>query len=227
MNRSGVNGERTNGAARSQSQGEIRLDTNAEAERLRGDERARRLEQARMEGIEEARVEEQRRRQVEEARSQQQRLQAEARARMEAEKNMSQAKKYEAVNNAIASSDDKYVPPQTVLDSKSLSPLLEQVDGPSLLEYEGKEATYTGRSTKVYGGSALDVPIRVSAPGSIIEYTIDKKSYDFGLGITAKLDQGGTTIVKVRCRNDPRKVVIFYLLSSSYTCLMILHCSYL
>jgi hypothetical protein len=67
-----------------------------------------------------------------------------------------------------------------------------------MFEYEGREKTYSGRSTKIYGGSALDVPIRVSAPGSIVEYTIEKKSYDFGLGITAKLDQGGATVVKVR-----------------------------
>jgi hypothetical protein len=190
----------------SSRQGEITLETNSEVERARADERARRLEQARMEGIEEARVEEQRRRMAEEARSQQQRLQAEARARIEAEKNMSEAKKFEAVNKAISASDDNYVPPQTVLDSKSLNPLLEQVDGPSLVKYDGKEATYSGRSTKVYGGSTLDIPIRVSAPGSIVEYTIEKKSYDFGLGIIAKLDQGGTTIVKVRYRNEFKSV---------------------
>lgn len=188
-------------------QGDIRLDTSAEAERIRSDERARRLEQARMEGIEEARLEEQRRRQTEETRLQQQRLQTEARARMEAERNMSKAKKYEAVNKAIAASDDNYVPPQTVLDSKSSNPLLEQVDGPSLLKYEGKEATYSGRSTKIYGGSTLDVPIRVTAPGSIVEYTIEKKSYDFGLGIIAKLDQGGTTVVKPMLPFDGKDVV--------------------
>jgi len=234
MNRSGVNGEIMSGASfngvapsgnnnnrgssggfrsgsmqkpTSSRQGEITLETNSEVERARADERARRLEQARMEGIEEARVEEQRRRMAEEARSQQQRLQAEARARMEAEKNMSEAKKFEAVNKAISASDGNYVPPQTVLDSKSLNPLLEQVDGPSLLKYDGKEATYSGRSTKVYGGSTLDIPIRVSAPGSIVEYTIEKKSYDFGLGIIAKLDQGGTTIVKPMIPFDGKDVM--------------------
>jgi len=188
-------------------QGEVRLETSAEAERVRANKRARRLEQAQMEGIEEARVEEQRRRQAEEVRSQQQRLQTEALARMEGEKNMSNAKKYEAVNKAIAASDDNYVPPQTVLDSRSPNPLLEQVDGPSLLKYEGKGATYTGRSTKVYGGSTFDVPIRVTAPGSIVEYTIEKKSYDFGLGIIAKLDQGGTTVVKPMTPFDGKDVI--------------------
>jgi len=76
-----------------------------------------------------------------------------------------------------------------------------------MFEYEGKEATYTGRSTKIYGGSTLDAPIRVSAPGSIVEYTIEKKSYDFGLGITAKLDQGGATVVKPMTPFDGKDVV--------------------
>lgn len=213
IERSGVNGEMMNGVSLngagssrnnyngfsgSSRQGEIILETNAETKRIRSDERARRLEQARMVGIEEARIEEQRRSEADEARAQQQWLQAEARARMEAEKKMSEAKKFEAVNKAIATSDENYVPPKTVLDSKSIDPLFEQIDGPSLWNYEKKEATYTGRSTKIYGGSVLDVPIRVSAPGSIVEYTIEKKSYDFGLGIVAKLDQGGSTVVKVR-----------------------------
>jgi len=212
INNSGVNGARisrnnNSGFSGSSRQDEIILETNAEAERIRADERARRLEQARMVGMQEARIEEQRRSEVEQARAQQQRLQAEARARTEAEKNMSEAKKFEAVNKAIAASDGSYVPPKRVLDSKSISPLLEQVDGPSLLNYESKEATYTGRSTKVYGGSTLDVPIRVSAPGSVVEYTIEKKSYDFGLGIVAKLDQGGTTVVKPTAPFDGKDVV--------------------
>lgn len=191
----------------SSRQGEVRLETNVEVERVRANERARRLEQARMAGIEEARIEEQRRRNTEEERSQQQRLQAEARARTEAEKNMSEAKKYEAVNKAIVASDVSYKPPQTVLDSKSLGPLLAQVDGPSLFKYNGEEAVYSGRSTKIYGGSTLDIPIRVSAPGSIVEYTIEKKSYDFGLGIVAKLEQGGTTVVKPMQPFDGKDVV--------------------
>jgi hypothetical protein len=202
-----VESRNNRGFSGSSRQGEIRLETNAEAERIRSDERARRLEQARMVGMEEARIEEERRSEMEEARAQQQRLQAEARARIEAEKNMSEAKKFEAVNKAIAASDDNYIPPKSVLDSKSPSPLLEQVDGPSLLKYEKKDATYSGRSTKIYGGSTLDVPIRVSAPGSIVEYTIEKKSYDFGLGIVAKLDQGGTTVVKPTALFDGTDVV--------------------
>jgi hypothetical protein len=94
-------------------------------------------------------------------------------------------------------SSRSYVPPETVLDSLSIDAILEQVDGPSMYEFEGKEATYTGKSVKVYGTSSLDVPIRITAPGSIVEYTIEKKTYDFGLGITARLDQGGVTVVKV------------------------------
>eukprot|EP00539_Tryblionella_compressa_P019785 CAMPEP_0178871246 /NCGR_PEP_ID=MMETSP0747-20121128/7504_1 /TAXON_ID=913974 /ORGANISM="Nitzschia punctata, Strain CCMP561" /LENGTH=216 /DNA_ID=CAMNT_0020538413 /DNA_START=13 /DNA_END=660 /DNA_ORIENTATION=+ len=109
---------------------------------------------------------------------------------------MSAENRNQALNKAIADSDDNYVPPETVLDSLSPEAFLEQVDGPSMYRYEAKEATYTGRSVKVYGESSLDVPIRITAPGSVVEYTVEKRSYDFGLGITAKLDQGGITVVK-------------------------------
>lgn len=199
-----VNGNR---AVIDGSSGGIRLDTNAEDERLRSDERARRLEHVRMEGIGEARLEGQRRRQMDLEQIQQQRLQIESRARMEAERKNLEVKKYETVNSARINSDYNYVPPKTVLDSKSIGPLLEQIDGPLMYDYESKESTYTGRSTKIYGGSTLDIPIRVSAPGSIVEYTIEKKSYDFGLGITAKLDQGGATVVKPMARFDGNDVV--------------------
>ena len=187
---------------------EIRLDTDAEAERLRLDERARRLEQARMEGINEARREEQQRRQ-EAVIMEQQRQQAEQKRRQEAQimeqqRQQAEYRRVEATNNAIAASDDSYIPPQTVLDSKSLGPLLEQVDGPSMFEYEGKEKEYSSRTTKVFGTSTLDIPVRVVAPGSIVEYTIEKKKYDFGLGISAKLDQGGVTVVKVRLSKRSR-----------------------
>lgn len=160
-----------------------------------------------MEGIGEARLEGQRRRQMDLEQIQQQRLQIESRARMEAERKNLEVKKYETVNSARINSDYNYVPPKTVLDSKSIGPLLEQIDGPLMYDYESKESTYTGRSTKIYGGSTLDIPIRVSAPGSIVEYTIEKKSYDFGLGITAKLDQGGATVVKPMARFDGNDVV--------------------
>ena len=76
-------------------------------------------------------------------------------------------------------------------------PLLEQVDGPNLYQYDETEKVYSGRAVKVMAESSLDIPIRISAPGSIVEYTVEKKSYDFNLGITAKLDQGGTAVVKV------------------------------
>jgi hypothetical protein len=59
-----------------------------------------------------------------------------------------------------------------------------------MLVYEDKEATYTGRSCKVYG-----VPIRISAPGSIVEYTFEQESFDIGFGIIANLDQGVFTTV--------------------------------
>jgi hypothetical protein len=150
-------------------------------------EQARRLEEARREGIEEARREAQRRNQS-----------MSGRFGAQAELNNGSGQKLDkALLNAIKSSDEAYKPPQVILDAPSISPLLEQVDGPNLYQYDETEKVYSGRAVKVMGESSLDIPIRISAPGSIVEYTVEKKSYDFNLGITAKLDQGGAAVVKV------------------------------
>jgi hypothetical protein len=37
----------------------------------------------------------------------------------------------------------------------------------------------------------------VSSPGSVVEYSVENKQYDFGFGITAEREEG-LTIVKVR-----------------------------
>jgi hypothetical protein len=148
--------------------------------------RAQELEQARREGIEEARREEQRRRQANRGAFGQ-----------SGGNSMSGSSLDKALLNAIRASDEGYKPPQAILDAPTIGPLLEQVDGPNLYQYDETEKTYSGRAVKVMGESSVDIPIRISTPGSIVEYTIEKKSYDFNLGITAKLDQGGTAIVKV------------------------------
>lgn len=160
----------------------------SDLEQRRAQEQARRLEEARKEGIEEARREEEKRRQA---------IQADqTRLRRSQNTNMSDAMRDKALQDAIQASDENYKPPRTVLDAPTVFPLLEQVDGPNLYQYDETEKTYSGRAVKVMAESSLDIPIRVSTPGSIVEYTIEKKSYDFNLGITAKLDQGGTAVVK-------------------------------
>jgi hypothetical protein len=80
---------------------------------------------------------------------------------------------------------------------------LQQVDGPSLADYfdensaAGKESVYVGRSVPIAAGGSLTIPIQVSSPGSVVEYSVENKQYDFGFGITAEREEG-VTIVKVR-----------------------------
>ena len=73
--------------------------------------------------------------------------------------------------------------------------LLQQVDGCSLEEYEGKESVYMGHSVPMR--SKITIPIHVMAPGSVMEYAMESKFYDISFGITAKWEEG-VTIVKVR-----------------------------
>lgn len=108
-----------------------------------------------------------------------------------------QALEARAVAEATATADAAYVPSPSLLNATTAAPLLSQVDGPSLADYEGKESVYVGRSVPVSAGGTLTIPIQVSTPGSVVEYAVENKQYDFGFGITAEREEG-VTIVKVR-----------------------------
>ena len=102
-----------------------------------------------------------------------------------------------AVAEATASADDSFKPAPSLLNASSPEALLQQVDGPTLEGYNGKESVYVGKSVPVALRSKLEVPINVSAPGSVVEYAIESKSYDIGFGVTAEREEG-ITVVKVR-----------------------------
>lgn len=108
-----------------------------------------------------------------------------------------------AVAEATASADAAYTPSASLMNAVSAEPLLQQVDGPSLADYydpnspAGKESIYVGRSVPIAAGGSLTIPIQVSSPGSVVEYSVENKQYDFGFGITAEREEG-LTIVKVR-----------------------------
>lgn len=101
-----------------------------------------------------------------------------------------------AVAEATATADDSFTPSPSLLNAATPEPLLLQVDGPSLKEYEGKESVYVGRSVPVAVRTKLTVPIHVTAPGSVVEYAVESKFYDISFGITAEREEG-VTIVKV------------------------------
>merc|ERR1712238_52733 len=91
-------------------------------------------------------------------------------------------------------SDLSYQPSDKVLASISL--LMNEIAGPSLYKYDAKEVYFTGRDVGINAETTLSIPIRVSNPGTIVEFSIERKSYDFGFGITAILDDG--QVVKVK-----------------------------
>lgn len=76
--------------------------------------------------------------------------------------------------------------------------IMKQVDGlRDLSDYEEKESIYVGRSVPIAAGGALEIPIQVGTPGSVVEYAVENKQYDFGFSITAERDDS-VTLVKVR-----------------------------
>jgi hypothetical protein len=89
------------------AQQDVQLSGNPQIDWQRSDERSRRLEQARREGIEEARQEEEERRAVEQARMEEARRQGEQQARIQEAARMSEEKRSQAISNAISTSDDK------------------------------------------------------------------------------------------------------------------------
>jgi hypothetical protein len=101
-----------------------------------------------------------------------------------------------AVEDAIANADNSFTPTPSLLNAADPNALLQQVDGPDLSNYEVKESVYVGMSVPVALRAVSEVPIHVTAPGSIVEYTIETKHYDICFGVLAEREEG-VTIVKV------------------------------
>ena len=109
-----------------------------------------------------------------------------------------QALEAKAVAEATATADAQYVPSVSLMNSNDPNAILEQVDGlRNLSEYQDKESVYVGRSVPITAGGSLEIPIQVGTPGSVVEYAVENKHYDFGFSITAERDES-VTIVKVR-----------------------------
>lgn len=94
----------------------------------------------------------------------------------------------------ITQTDELYTPAEHVYASTAL--LMKEVMGPSLENYSAKEGFFSERDATVHAGNTLSVPVRVSTPGTIVEFSIEKKSYDFGFAITAFMDGG--TVEKIK-----------------------------
>eukprot|EP00536_Pseudo-nitzschia_multiseries_P002940 jgi/Psemu1/236216/estExt_Genewise1.C_420003 len=101
----------------------------------------------------------------------------------------------------ITKIDELYTPNEQVFANTAL--LLKEVMGPSLENYSGKEAFFSERDATVQAGNTLSVPVRISTPGTVVEFSIEKKSYDFGFGISAFMDEG--KVAKIREMTTFRK----------------------
>ncbi len=101
-----------------------------------------------------------------------------------------------AVAEATANADDSFTPSPSLLNASSPQALLQQVDGPSLSGYEAKESVYVGKSVPIALRGKMEVPIHFTAPGSIVEYSIESKGYDISFSVVAEREEG-ITIVKV------------------------------
>lgn len=116
-----------------------------------------------------------------------------------------QALEAKAVAQATATADSLYTPSVSLMNSNDPMAILNQVDGLSdLSEYQDKESVYVGRSVPITAGGSLEIPIQVGTPGSVVEYGVENKQYDFAFSITAERDES-ITIVKEKSRVDASK----------------------
>lgn len=116
-----------------------------------------------------------------------------------------QALEAKAVAEATATADSQFVPSVSLMNSTDPMAIMKQVDGlRDLSDYEEKESIYVGRSVPIAAGGALEIPIQVGTPGSVVEYAVENKQYDFGFSITAERDDS-VTLVKEKSRVDASK----------------------
>lgn len=99
-----------------------------------------------------------------------------------------------AIAQAMESADASYVPSPSLLAADAPLPLLAQVDGPSFAQLGGGASVYQAKSVPVALRARFDVPIHVTAGGSVVEYEISTDLYDIAFGVTAEREEGVTTV---------------------------------
>jgi hypothetical protein len=106
-----------------------------------------------------------------------------------------------AIAEAMQSADASYVPSPSLLAADDAAPLLSQVDGVDLTIFNSKPNVYQAKAVPVHLRGRLDIPIHVTAGGSVVEYEITTDLYDIGFGVTAEREEG-ITYVKESSRVD-------------------------
>lgn len=101
--------------------------------------------------------------------------------------NIKQIPTKETEARATSNSDELYEPTPSHLDSLSPHPLIRSVDGPDLNNYDDDTTNvFNAHAVPVPLRSKLDIPIPVTIGGSIVEYTVESKTFDIRFGIVAK-----------------------------------------
>jgi hypothetical protein len=160
----------------------------AQKQQLEHEEKRRRLSEQLALQEEKARIAEERARLEEEQkrRAEQQKIEQEQ---------VRQQEQYDAIANTLAQADETFVPSSAALENTKL--MLQEIAGPRIdANYVAKEGYTTGRNVQIYSGRTESVPVRVSMPGTFVEFTIDKKSLDFGFEIIAFMDSGEQVVLK-------------------------------
>jgi hypothetical protein len=107
-----------------------------------------------------------------------------------------------AIARAMQSADSAYVPSPSLLASDDPHALLSQVDGPNLIENNiavSQPSVYQAKSVPVALRAKFEVPIHVTAGGSVVQFEISTEEYDIAFGVTAEREEG-ITIVKESMR---------------------------
>jgi hypothetical protein len=129
-----------------------------------------------------------------------------------------------AIARAMQSADAAYVPSPSLLASDDPYPLLSQVDGPNLIESNiavSQPSVYQAKSVPVALRAKFDVPIHVTAGGSVVQFEISTEEYDIAFGVTAEREEGITNVKESMRVNSHLEPITGKFLVGSVPCALI------
>ena len=85
------------------------------------------------------------------------------------------AEQQRILEETVAKADDAYRPSNTTLNNTSL--LVREIKGPALSQ--ARPSKFSNANAIVYAARSMDIPIRVELPGTMIEFSIEKKPIDW------------------------------------------------
>ena len=126
-----------------------------------------------------------------------------------------------AINEATASADSMYVPSPSLLSSSSPLPLLEQIDGPSLKDYNANPNVYLAHGVPLAAGAKFEVPIHITTGGSVVEYTVESEKNNVTFGITAEREEKETVVKALELVDAHIKPVTGKFLVGTVPCVLV------